>query len=165
MKLFHIIFISSILFPLFVDGTMLVRILFNQGNVDPNKWCNPSDLEKINRAVEEAENYHGRNLREAKAISSNSARELPVYPAHCKQSCQGYSSGCCLIANCKGFRRQTLEDSSDRELFWNSNCYDQIWELDNAIDDIMYYVSQPCYNLLSSPRSHTCVTEDGCMTV
>jgi hypothetical protein len=92
-----------------------------------------------------------------------SGRELG-YPTSCANSCAGFATGTCKALNCKGYRRRTMRNSKDRELFWATDCNNQISELNNLMTNLRNTagLSARCKDYLALSRTYQCFTTEKC---
>lgn len=138
-----------------------LRFLFNHGAATDSGNCTEADLTLINDALYSQVILSNRREKQM--------RSLPYYPPACRQLCAGYASGTCVVAGCKGYRRQMDEGEFSEVLFFESNgaitetspsflvkCVEEKEEASVVVSNLSAELSPSCQALLLEPMNVQC---------
>jgi hypothetical protein len=146
---------------------MGVRVVFNRGIPDPNKWCSAGDWSKVQMILDGA--MGGRRLGDTQRHS----RQLQG--AFCQSVCRSFPPGLCYLSGtgCR-YRRaledpasdqapllaepdaELTEDPSSRHLYADSLCKEKKKSIVKILDTIQTAVAQTCRNLITSEHDLAC---------
>ena len=178
----------------FTSGMIVLQVLLNNGRpLATGEDCSDAEWALINATITTLSQNQRRGLRDTESnqindmsmeddrINTGKNRSLAYYPPSCKSKCQGYASKCCLVVNCKGYRRKRsyvrgLLDSTygsnntdtdkwndpERALFYSTSCNNQKTEMKNWLNNLANQVSFNCSKVLRAPRNMTCFNSTQC---
>ena len=145
----------------------MVRFSFNNGlpSIPLLNECTDNDYRFIDPIFNITTSIRKgqRNLRRSAMMTSTQEqvqegrthRELPTYPARCKNYCAGMAPGTCRASGCQGYRR-SLQNGQNGELM---SCEAQVNDIHDALDALISsnQLSLPCQRFLKkSNRASDC---------
>lgn len=159
----NLLIFSSLISFVIADSTLVIRVLFNEGNPLGNGvFCTQADEDKLEQAVRAVEEDDRYRRLQSNIMDIVTDRELSSYPPKCKKSCAGYTSGYCMVADCKKYRRRGLREVG-RDLDWSSDCAGRMKQLNDALNRVKSSLSSSCRTLVNAPRYMSCMTEHECL--
>jgi hypothetical protein len=143
-------------------GGLGVRIVFNQGRTESNKWCSASDWTKVQIALDAAA------ARRRLGASAHTARQL----GYCDDVCQSFPPRTCYLSGTGCRNRRALQKSATdeatllseqpegaegtRHLYADNECAEKKNRLVNGLNGIQNDVDQTCRNLITSQHDLSC---------
>lgn len=151
-----------------VRANFIVQILFNNGNpyqCSSSEW---SQLEYLIYVMSQNQrNLRGADEKGAEAFTEyaeeegEEGKQRELWPNYCANRCSGFTPRRCMALNCVGYRRRGLEMT--RNLFWSTDCNNQISELNNLITNFRNNgLSAGCRQFLEQQRQYNCFTNSNC---
>jgi hypothetical protein len=144
---------------------MGVRVVFNKGTPDPNKWCSTSDWSKVQMLLDNA--MGGRRL----GGTQQHSRQL----TYCQTICSRFPPGLCYLSGtgCRGRRTlgdpaadqapllaepdvELTEDRSSRHLYADSLCTEKKKAILIVLNTNQTTVAKTCRNLMTSQYDLAC---------
>jgi hypothetical protein len=146
-----------------VLGGFGVRIVFNRGETESQKWCSAADWTKVQIALDTAA-----ARRRLGAASAHTARQL----GFCATICQYFKPKTCYLSGTGCRNRRALHESTSgeapllaeqldgevdtRHLYADNECAEKKNRLVNGLNSIQNNVDQTCRNLITSQHDLSC---------
>jgi hypothetical protein len=150
-----------------------VRIVFNRGQTESQKWCSATDWLKVCIALDAAAARRRQQQRALGSVSSASTGQKARHLTFCDTICRFFKPKTCYLSGTGCRNRRALTESVDfeatmladeqrydtmdaRHLYADHECAEKKNRLVNGLNSIQNNVAQTCRNLITSQHDLTC---------